>query len=107
MRNAIIVLIISLLFPNYGMLPTAQQKNIGTVEGSILLLNSHARLPDGRPDYSGVVIALEPLDFPPPWVKKNVQMMQKEKRFTPHVVALQVGNFVDFPNQDPFFHNVY
>jgi plastocyanin len=35
------------------------------------------------------------------------QLIQKNKVFDPHVLAVQVGSEVDFPNRDPFFHNVF
>ncbi len=34
-------------------------------------------------------------------------LLQKNKRFTPHVLVVQVGSVIDFPNRDPFFHNVF
>ena len=36
-----------------------------------------------------------------------VRLIQKDKRFFPHVVAVRVGTEVEFPNQDPFFHDVF
>lgn len=38
---------------------------------------------------------------PPP------QLVQKNKQFVPHVMAVEVGSVVAFPNHDPFFHNVF
>ena len=35
------------------------------------------------------------------------RLVQKDKRFTPHVVAVRVGTEIEFPNQDPFFHDVF
>jgi len=35
------------------------------------------------------------------------QLIQKNKVFEPHVLVVQVGSRVDFPNRDPFFHNVF
>jgi plastocyanin len=35
------------------------------------------------------------------------KLIQKNKVFDPHVLAVQVGSEVDFPNRDPFFHNVF
>jgi plastocyanin len=35
------------------------------------------------------------------------QLIQKNKVFEPHVLVVQVGSVVDFPNRDPFFHNVF
>ena len=35
------------------------------------------------------------------------QLLQKHKTFSPHLIVIPVGSPVDFPNQDPFFHNVF
>ena len=35
------------------------------------------------------------------------RITQKDKRFSPHVVAVSVGSEIEFPNQDPFFHDVF
>lgn len=35
------------------------------------------------------------------------KIIQKDEQFVPHVVAVTAGSEVDFPNQDPFFHNVF
>jgi plastocyanin len=35
------------------------------------------------------------------------QLVQKNKSFQPHVLVVQVGVPVAFPNKDPFFHNVF
>src|SRR6187397_2529306 len=32
---------------------------------------------------------------------------QKDEQFVPHVVAVTTGSSVAFPNEDPFFHNVF
>lgn len=34
-------------------------------------------------------------------------MAQKDRRFEPAVLAVPVGAEVEFPNRDPFFHNVF
>jgi plastocyanin len=34
-------------------------------------------------------------------------MKQENETFVPHVLAIRVGTVVDFPNGDPFFHNVF
>lgn len=34
-------------------------------------------------------------------------IMQKDEAFVPRVVAITRGSTVDFPNSDPFFHNVF
>ncbi len=35
------------------------------------------------------------------------KLTQKNKSFTPHVLVVPVGSDVEFPNRDPFFHNVF
>lgn len=62
---------------------------------------------------SDVVIWLKPLDLAA--VKtvaaeqpgKRPQVIQKNKSFQPHLTVVRVGSVVDFPNHDPFFHNVF
>ena len=34
-------------------------------------------------------------------------LVQKDKMFSPHVLVVPTGSNVDFPNLDPFFHNVF
>src|SRR5258708_10404645 len=35
------------------------------------------------------------------------RLVHKDKRFTPHLLVVPTGTSVDFPNQDPFFHNTF
>jgi plastocyanin len=35
------------------------------------------------------------------------QLVQHHKSFSPHLLIIQVGSSVQFPNHDPFFHNVF
>jgi hypothetical protein len=36
-----------------------------------------------------------------------MQNVQKNKRFSPHILAIKTGTVVDFPNLDPIFHNAF
>ncbi|HEX4003826.1 MAG TPA: hypothetical protein VHX36_14335 [Candidatus Acidoferrales bacterium] len=64
-------------------------------------------------DASGVVVWLVPLDGPAGAAGKGMagarvpQIIQRNKTFEPHVLAVQVGTVVAFPNEDPFFHNIF
>jgi len=42
-----------------------------------------------------------------PSISPHPRLVQKNKVFDPHVLVVQVGSQVDFPNRDPFFHNVF
>jgi plastocyanin len=37
----------------------------------------------------------------------RLEMVQQEEAFVPRVLAITRGSSVDFPNADPFFHNVF
>jgi len=60
-------------------------------------------------DYSGVVIWLEPMLASAPTLKPGLKahMEQRDKTFLPHVLAVQMGTLVEFPNFDPIFHNAF
>lgn len=42
-----------------------------------------------------------------PVAAHHAEMIQKNKTFSPHVLAITVGTVVDFPNYDPIFHNAF
>ncbi len=35
------------------------------------------------------------------------RLVQKDKQFHPHLLVVPTGSNVEFPNRDPFFHNVF
>ena len=79
-----------------------------SVKGSVELTDS--RDPGvRRNDYKGVVVWLSPANGAPPRriPSRRYVMEQKDKHFTPHVLAIPVGATVDFPNKDPIFHSVF
>jgi hypothetical protein len=39
--------------------------------------------------------------------KQPLRLTQHNKSFEPHVLVVPVGSVVEFPNRDPFFHNVF
>jgi plastocyanin len=64
-------------------------------------------------ELSNIVIWLTPLapgegSVPPPMSgRASPQIAQINKSFDPHVLVIQVGTPVQFPNKDPFLHNVF
>jgi len=57
---------------------------------------------------SNVIVWLTPVGSPPPPAPViHPRLAQKNKRFEPHLLVVPVGTVVEFPNQDPFFHNVF
>jgi plastocyanin len=59
---------------------------------------------------TGVVVWLTPLS---PTIADSrskpghYRLVQKDKTFTPHLLVIPTGSSVDFPNLDPFYHNVF
>ncbi len=48
-----------------------------------------------------------PVDPPQQKASKIPQLIQKNKSFHPSLLVIPVGGKVEFPNHDPFFHNVF
>jgi plastocyanin len=66
----------------------------------------------GKEDASNVVIWLIPLAQPPRAThvapsQPGPRIVQANKSFWPHVIVVQLGTEVQFPNHDPFLHNVF
>lgn len=56
------------------------------------------------------VVWLKPINGTPdlPFApQRRYRLLQKNRMFTPHLLVIPVGSTVDFPNADPFFHNVF
>ena len=80
-----------------------------TVTGRVELRDSRDPAVRNRRDYSGVVLSLTALQGAPaahPGAA-HFTILQKDKTFSPHVLAIPVGSIVDFPNADPIFHNAF
>jgi plastocyanin len=66
----------------------------------------------GAPSVANVVVWLSPLKpgsatLAVPARQPVYRLVQKDKMFTPHLLVVPTGSQVEFPNQDPFFHNVF
>ncbi|MGI9101447.1 MAG: plastocyanin/azurin family copper-binding protein [Terriglobales bacterium] len=72
----------------------------GTVEG-------HVQVNDTKLDKSDFVVYLDDLEGPLPAPGAVATMDQRGLRFVPHVLVIQAGTTVDFPNSDPLAHNVF
>ena len=79
-----------------------------TVSGVVQLVDSRDANVRHKSDYSGVVVWMERVGAPLPAPRgRTVKIVQKAKRFIPHVTAIPVGATVDFPNLDLIFHNAF
>src|ERR1700690_1837758 len=48
-----------------------------------------------------------PSSLPASQGSNRPRLVQRNKSFEPHVLVVPVGSVVEFPNRDPFFHNVF
>jgi plastocyanin len=78
-----------------------------TVEGRVELRDSREAAVNRKMDYSSVVVWIERPGVTSTASAKHAQMLQKNKTFTPHLLAITAGTSVDFPNLDPIFHNAF
>lgn len=91
-----------------GTLIISESMRGGPVTGQVRLVRSHDAAVNRKSDFEGVVVWLTPTEpSAPRLVRKHVVMLQKNKTFTPHILAVQTGTSVDFPNLDPIFHNAF
>src|SRR6476620_3107362 len=78
------------------------------VSGRVELRDSRYAAVRNHQDYSGVVVALTPLGSAAISAPgKHAVMFQKDKTFSHHVLPIQAGSLVEFPNADPIFHNAF
>jgi plastocyanin len=97
-----------------GVLPARAQLAPVTVQVEVMDSNAGKKITakDGKADSLNVVVYLTPLA---PGVsvattssgRAMPQIVQHNKTFEPHVLVVQVGTAVQFPNKDPFLHNVF
>ena len=74
----------------------------GNVSGRVELVQKGGRR---ATDLSDVVVYLEGVKARPRTTRATMTM--KGKAFLPRVAVVPVGSTVDFPNEDPIFHNVF
>ncbi len=80
-----------------------------TLTATVTVMNGKKKIQDA----SNVVLWLTPAEgtrLPPRLAVQPAsrpRLVQKNKSFAPHVLVVPVGAVVQFPNRDPFFHNVF
>jgi plastocyanin len=92
-----------------GSLARAQEV---TVTADVALVDSGKKSKARGP--GNVVLWLTPAanatpvsSSPTPQDSNRRRLVQRNKSFEPHVLVVPVGSAVEFPNRDPFFHNVF
>jgi plastocyanin len=63
--------------------------------------------PARGPETRNVIVYVQGLKPSAPPAPMRERISQRDEQFLPQVIAITVGSTVDFPNDDPFFHNVF
>lgn len=77
---------------------TASKKRHGAVPGTVVWLTPIASNGGDAPAVTPEASASTP---------QTLRLIQKNKSFDPHILVVPAGSMVEFPNHDPFFHNVF
>ena len=101
---------------------TPAQRPLGTIRGRVDVRVERS-VRDARPDPSGLgmthgrdpgerrssVVYLQsaPRAAFEPDEDRRARLNQRDERFVPHVLAVTAGTWVDFPNSDATYHNVF
>jgi plastocyanin len=84
-----------------GLAGPAGAEPSGRIVGSVAVTES-----DGKPAAAADVIVYV-VGFSEPASDKVTTIAQRGRRFVPDLVAITVNERVEFPNNDPFLHNVF
>ena len=90
------------------LIPALAPAQQSALQAHVEMLRNGHRLKDA----SQAVVWLNPVagataDAPRQDPSKIPQLVQKNKSFQPSLLVIPVGGKVEFPNHDPFFHNVF
>jgi hypothetical protein len=106
-RTTAYILLLTCLCGLFFNSTTAVAQNV-ELKGKVQLTRNGRHVNGGEK----VVVWLTPLGatpVPPPPLQTSPspQLVQKDKSFQPSLLVIPAGGQVEFPNQDPFFHNVF
>ena len=83
-----------------------------TVRGRVEIIDAQGNTRPGK--FPATVVWLTPTGATgevtpalPPTPSASLRLVQKNKSFEPHILVVPAGSVVEFPNRDPFFHNVF
>jgi plastocyanin len=98
--------------------PAAVTTPTTNVRGHVEVIGAKESVKAGHTVIPGTVVWLTPVgaagtEEPNPAPRSNlnappaIRLVQKNKSFEPHILVVPAGSMVEFPNRDPFFHNVF
>lgn len=102
--------------------PIAAPPTLGRIEGQVRLTSVStrpvasgvypsrrvaARIASAGPETGNVVVFINDAPRRQHLAAMRATITQKDEAFVPRVVAITAGSTVEFPNFDPYFHNVF
>ena len=120
--GGVLIALSAVLLSLTAVAPRAQAPDTGSITGHIKLTtriraplpaNAYPSRSIGKhetpalPEIRNVVVYLKDPAFRGTLPVSRVELHQQNETFVPHVLVLTKGSTVDFPNDDPFFHNVF
>jgi hypothetical protein len=119
----LVLLLASLLTVFFAAAPGGQAPEAGSIAGHVTLTSRikgralpstayptravGAHDPSSIPEIKNVVVYLKDVAFRGALPLLHGELRQEHETFVPHVLAITRGSTVDFPNDDPIFHNVF
>jgi plastocyanin len=90
----------------FGFALASRAEAQGSVQGQVSL---QERPGETTTDLGNVVVSLDPVQGTPRTrvVPAKGQIAMERRRFSPQVIVVTPGSRVDFPNNDPFDHNIF
>ena len=112
------VLVAAALLLALGALPAPARAQAGTIVGRVQLPNAAprrtaSRYPGATPasrtsqEVPAVAYVRDAIAGSPAVAPATPTLAQQDTAFSPNVLIVPVGTTVQFPNRDPFFHNVF
>jgi plastocyanin len=93
---------------------TQAASHMTTARGRVEIIGATSSGKERHAPIPGTVVWLTPIapegaEAPTalPIPSSKLQLVQKNKSFEPHILVVPLGSNVEFPNRDPFFHNVF
>jgi plastocyanin len=99
--------LLTILLCSFALMPLASAQTVD-VSVHVRVTKAGGASRASRQSSADVVVWLTPKGNPPiPRAQQNYTLVQKDKQFIPHILVVRTGSSVDFPNLDPFYHNVF
>ncbi|MBZ5664614.1 MAG: hypothetical protein LAO30_08425 [Acidobacteriia bacterium] len=109
---------VAILLAGAAALPAQSPTQTMTVRGRVEIIGEGGKGKARHGTILGTVVWLTPIPGAggeataatpslPSSAPANLRLVQKNKSFEPHILVVPAGTMVEFPNRDPFFHNVF